>query len=235
MVLEARIPSLSSFLPTAKPGELSLDDEPRDALVALGGVGVGEHDEQSGLRAVGDPELARPSAPSRLAPLRTGCQSKGIAAAARLREREGTEKDAREPREISGLLLGIAPAEEGVGDAGCYGRRRRWRPRRRPARIPRWPGPKEDTAAGSPVLLRAPRCPSARLEEAGNQVGPEQRRLRPFPGHAGFTSVSANSRTASGTSFLLRTGSSAQERRCGGPAWWRAPSRLGRQVEESTA
>ena len=38
--------------------EAALDQERRDALVALGEVGVGEDDEDAGLGAVGDPELA---------------------------------------------------------------------------------------------------------------------------------------------------------------------------------
>ena len=52
------MPSLSSFLPTVKPGEAALDQERGDAAVAGRGVDGGEHDEEAGFGGVGDPELA---------------------------------------------------------------------------------------------------------------------------------------------------------------------------------
>ena len=52
------MPSLSSFLPTVNPANAPLDQEGRDALVAGGGIDRREHDEQVGLVAVRDPELA---------------------------------------------------------------------------------------------------------------------------------------------------------------------------------
>ena len=62
------MPSLSSFLPTVNPGKPALDEERRDAAVAGVRVDVGEHDEEVGLVAVGDPQLApveHASSPSR--------------------------------------------------------------------------------------------------------------------------------------------------------------------------
>ena len=47
----ARMPSLSSFLPTREAREVALDDERRDALVAGVRIGVGEDDEEPRLGA----------------------------------------------------------------------------------------------------------------------------------------------------------------------------------------
>ena len=52
------MPSLSSFLPTVKPGDAALDEKRGDAAVAGLGIDVGEDDEQAGFVAVGDPQLA---------------------------------------------------------------------------------------------------------------------------------------------------------------------------------
>ena len=57
-VEDARRPSLSSFLPTWKPGKLALDQEGRDAFVAGLRIGVGEEQEEARLGGVGDPQLA---------------------------------------------------------------------------------------------------------------------------------------------------------------------------------
>ena len=58
LVEEARMPSLSSFLPTVNPGKLFFDEEGGDALVSSGRIERGEQNEQTGFFAVGDPELA---------------------------------------------------------------------------------------------------------------------------------------------------------------------------------
>ena len=56
-VMEARMPSLSSFLPTEKPGKSLLHEERGDALVAGTAIDGGEDEEEPGLLGVGDPQL----------------------------------------------------------------------------------------------------------------------------------------------------------------------------------
>ena len=64
-MLLARMPSLSSFLPTVNPAKPALDEKRGDAAVAGLGVDVREDDEEVGFVAVGDPELAAGEHPRR--------------------------------------------------------------------------------------------------------------------------------------------------------------------------
>ena len=109
--------------------------------------------------------------------LRARCQGECITAAAGLREGEGAEETAREPGEVSRLLLGVAPAEERVVDEGVVhvdvdgGRGVD------PRDLLDGQHREEYPAAGTPVLLRHLDAHQAELEEAGNQVGTELRRF----------------------------------------------------------
>ena len=55
---DARIPSLSSCLPTLRLGRVAFDQEAGDAAIALFRRGVGEQEKDSGLRGVGNPKFS---------------------------------------------------------------------------------------------------------------------------------------------------------------------------------
>ena len=98
--------------------EGALDQEARDALVALRGVDRRHHDEQVGLGRVGDPQL--PARQLVVVALVGGPAGEGerVGAGARLGERVGPYPFGGEPREIAGLLLVASPAQEGVVHEG---------------------------------------------------------------------------------------------------------------------
>ena len=100
-VLLARIPSLSSFLPTVKPANAALDDERGDAAIAR--LGIHRREDQEDVRLV--PlviQSLRPVSDVAVAVRRSraGRQRKRVAARARLRQRVGA--DACRPRASAG-------------------------------------------------------------------------------------------------------------------------------------
>ena len=90
-MLLARMPSLSSFLPTANPGEAALDEEGGDPSIAGFRVDGRKDDEEVGFVGVGDPEL--PAGQHEIATRFHGAgrQREGVAARAGFRERVGAD------------------------------------------------------------------------------------------------------------------------------------------------
>ena len=104
------------LLADLEAGRPPVDDERGDAAVAGLGVGVGEHDEDLGLVAVRDPELA--PVEDVVAAVAGGPRrhAERVAPRAGLREGVGPDGAGREPRkDPPGQVLG-APAVEGVDD-----------------------------------------------------------------------------------------------------------------------
>src|SRR5262249_8221603 len=104
-------PELVLFFADRKTGERPFHDERRNALVALGRVGVCEDDEDSRLSTVGDPELGAGELPVGSLLLRPCRQGERITSAAGLRQRERSEKPACESGKVVLMLLGCAPTE----------------------------------------------------------------------------------------------------------------------------
>ena len=104
------MPSLSSFLPTVKPGVAALDEERRDAAVAGLGIDGREDDEEVGLVAVGDPELAAVEDEAVAALGGARGQRERVAAGAGLRQRVGADGLLREPGQVVLLLRRRCPS-----------------------------------------------------------------------------------------------------------------------------
>src|SRR6185503_6584726 len=69
------------FLADGESGEVPLDQEPSDALVALGEIGVREYHEKACLGAVGDPEFPAGESPATRGRRGPGFEREGVAAA----------------------------------------------------------------------------------------------------------------------------------------------------------
>ena len=137
-VCEARMPSLSSFLPMAKPGRALLDDERGLAAVAERGVDGGDDDVDVGDAAVGDEDLGAVEDPLVAVALARWCAASLTSEPAPgLGDRVGAELD----------LVAEAVALAAPSDRSARACPRR-RCRRRPATTP-----------GSPARCR--RSPSA--------------------------------------------------------------------------
>src|SRR4051812_16579959 len=87
------------FLSDGKSGEAPFHQEASDALVAPGGICVGEHDEESGLGAVRNPELCPGQRPIRSSPLCPSSQSKRVATTTWFGQCKGAEQLGGEPGE----------------------------------------------------------------------------------------------------------------------------------------
>src|SRR2546422_11576551 len=96
----------------------TLHRERRDALVPLREVGVGEDDEQPGLGAVRDPQLAPLEDPALAAPGRPGLEPEGIRSRLGLGEGVGAEQVGGEAAEIAAPQIVARPLEEQVVDEG---------------------------------------------------------------------------------------------------------------------
>ena len=79
VVLDARMPSLSSFRPTAKPLK---SRSTMNAVIPMsrGRIGIGEDDEDPRFRAVGDPHLAAGQDPVVAAKLGARREAEGVGA-----------------------------------------------------------------------------------------------------------------------------------------------------------
>ena len=122
-MLEARIPSLSSFFPTVKPGELALDEEGGDAAVAGLRVHVGEDDEQVGFVGVRDPELAPGEHEAVAVGHGARRQGEGVAPGAGLREGVGADGVGGQPRQVARLLVVGSPPHHRAVRRACSARR----------------------------------------------------------------------------------------------------------------
>jgi hypothetical protein len=76
----------------------------RNALVALGEIGVGKHDKEAGLVRVGDPHLRAVDHPVVAGVLGRRGERKGVGAGTGLGETERADRVARQPRQPLALL-----------------------------------------------------------------------------------------------------------------------------------
>ena len=113
---DARIPSLSSFLPTVNPGKILLDQERGDALVAGRGIDRGEQHEESSFLAIGDPQLAAVEDVVAALERGPGLQGEGVGSGTGFAEGVGAAGVGGHARQVALLLLLVAPAQQGVVD-----------------------------------------------------------------------------------------------------------------------
>src|SRR5262249_13473308 len=98
--------------------ETLFDQERRDAAIALFRSDVCENDEQAGLGAVGDPELAAVENEMVTALFGSGRQREGVASRPGFRKGVGANCVGDQPREIPAFLLLVCPRDDGVVDQG---------------------------------------------------------------------------------------------------------------------
>ena len=108
------MPSLSSFLPTVKPGKFFLHDERRDALVSGRRIDRRQQDEDAGFLGVGDPQLLAVQDVLIALQLRASLQRERVGAGVGLAQRIGSHRVSAHPRQVALLLLVGGPAHQRV-------------------------------------------------------------------------------------------------------------------------
>ncbi|GMT03256.1 hypothetical protein PENTCL1PPCAC_25430, partial [Pristionchus entomophagus] len=91
---------------------VAVDEEARDAAVALLRFGIGEHEEEGGVAGVSDPQFAAVDHKVVAVLQGRGLEREGIRSRARLRQAEGTHPVLADPREVLLLLLLGAELED---------------------------------------------------------------------------------------------------------------------------
>ena len=104
------------LLADGEAGEVALDEERGDAVVAGLGIDGGEDDEESGFVAVGDPQLAAVEDVVAAFGVGAGRQRERVAAGAGFGERVGADGVGCHARQVALLLLVVAPAQQRVDD-----------------------------------------------------------------------------------------------------------------------
>ena len=110
------MPSLSSFLPTVKPGKsFSMRNAVMPLYPAAGSIVAKRTKRPASLR-VGDPELAAVEDVVGAFELGAGLQGEGVGAGTGFAESVGADSVGGHLRQVALFLFGIAPAQQGVVD-----------------------------------------------------------------------------------------------------------------------